>query len=318
LKLRTRFAPSPTGLLHVGNAFSALICQQWAEKHHADLFLRIEDIDHTRCKPELQQQLIDDLTWLGIHWQGDITKQSNRHKAYRKALKKLHDLGVIYPCFCTRKHIQQEIERMRSAPHTDPPHTAPPYADLSHANDYSDPYPGICRNIDKSQSEIKMKHEPFAWRLHITKAMELINAPIGWNDQHGHFHAASPALFGDTVIGRKDIEFSYHLAVVVDDAKQKITHIIRGKDLFSSTPIHCLLQHLLGLPTPIYIHHALLVDTQGERLAKRHQSTSLKSLKDAGCDSKLLRQFLLKRDPPVWPFADTDSINIIEQLGRKA
>ncbi len=302
MKLRTRFAPSPTGLLHVGNAYSALLCQQWAEKHHAALLLRIEDIDYTRCRPEFYRQIIDDLTWLGVQFQGEVVKQSDRHAIYRKALEQLQSLGVIYPCFCTRKHIQQEIERMGIAPHKE---------------DHSDPYPGICRQIDRHQSKTRMQHERFAWRLDVAEAMKLIGEPPVWSDQHGRRHPVSLSSLGDTVIGRKDIDFSYHLAVVVDDAEQGITHVIRGEDLLGSTPIHALLQRLLQLPAPVYIHHPLLTDSEGKRLAKRNRATTLKSLKEAGCDPEKLRNFILSNDTPRWPFATDNTAEVIEQLGRK-
>lgn len=299
MKLKTRFAPSPTGLLHVGNAYSVLVCRQWAEKHHADLLLRIEDIDYTRCKPEFYQQIMDDLAWLGIVFQGEIVRQSSRHKLYRNSLEKLQSLGVIYPCFCARKHIQQEIERMGIAPH---------------AEDIIDPYPGICRQIDKHHSKIRMEHERFAWRLDSAKAMEMIGESLTWSDQKGHHHSVTLSSLGDMVIGRKDIDFSYHLTVVVDDADQGITHVIRGEDLLPSTAIHRLLQALLDLPSPTYIHHSLIVDTQGRRLAKRNRVITLKSLREAGCNPELLCRYLLSSEGLIWPFEEHEISSISERL----
>jgi len=302
LKLRTRFAPSPTGLLHVGNAYSSLTCQQWAEKHDAELLLRIEDIDHTRCRDAYTPQLIDDLQWLGIEWQGNILKQSEHHTRYRAALEQLEAMGVIYPCFCTRKHIQEEIERMGVAPHTE---------------DLVDPYPGICREIDKHQrkrSERKL-HERFAWRLDSAKAMALVGESLTWSDQHGHHHPVTMSALGDMVIGRKDIGISYHLAVVVDDAHQEISHVIRGGDLLTSTPIHRLLQALLKLPSPTYIHHSLLIDGNGYRLAKRNSATTLKALREAGVSADSLRDFLTDNNSLQWPFEPDDLDAIREQLG---
>jgi glutamyl-Q tRNA(Asp) synthetase len=298
--LRTRFAPSPTGLLHVGNAYSALICQQWAERHGAELLLRIEDIDHTRCRPHYSDAIIEDLAWLRLNWQGEVRLQSKRHAAYRAALERLDAMGVLYPCFCTRKAIQQEIERMGAAPH---------------AEDYGDPYPGICRRIDRHQGRERQLHERFAWRLDITAAMQQLGDSIAWHDGDGRSHAVTPSALGDMVIGRKDIGFSYHLAVVVDDADQGITHVIRGEDLKASTPIHRLLQALLGLPAPVYIHHPLLLDAGGERLAKRNRATSLKSLREAGIDAAALRRYLLA-DMPRWPFGEDDLVVVQKQLGR--
>lgn len=300
MKARTRFAPSPTGLLHVGNAYSALICRQWAETHGGELLLRIEDIDQTRCRDEYTEQMRGDLDWLGIRFFGEAVRQSERHHLYRAALDKLIEMDVVYPCFCTRKEIQQEIERMGSAPHTE---------------EHYDPYPGICRIIDRRQQQPRMEHERFAWRLDVDKAMEMIDSPIDWHDEHGRWHTASPIRFGDTVIGRKDIGFSYHLAVVVDDAEQGITHVIRGKDLYHVTAIHCLLQKLLGLPTPTYIHHELVTDREGERLAKRNHSTTLKSLREAGVSASALNRFLMRSEVPNWPF-DKESVNEIHlQIG---
>ncbi|MDT8375557.1 MAG: tRNA glutamyl-Q(34) synthetase GluQRS [Mariprofundaceae bacterium] len=300
MKFRTRFAPSPTGLLHAGNAFSALLCQQWADKHHAGLLLRIEDIDHTRCRDEYTGQLIEDLGWLGLKWHGDILKQSEHQSRYRKALERLEELGVIYPCFCTRRHIQQEIERMGIAPH---------------AEDIGDPYPGICRQIDLHQRHERRLHERFAWRLDCAKAVGLAGESLTWRDEHGYHHPVNLSALGDMVIGRKDIGISYHLAVVVDDAWQGITHVIRGEDLLTSTPVHRLLQALLELPSPTYIHHPLLVDRDGERLAKRNSATTLKSLRDAGISADSLRRFLLADKQVRWPFSADDMNQIREQLG---
>ena len=300
MKLRTRFAPSPTGLLHVGNAYSALTCQQWAEKHNAEILLRIEDIDHTRCRDAYTPQLIEDLQWLGIEWHGDILKQSDHHTRYRAALEQLEAMGVIYPCFCTRKHIQEEIERMGIAPH---------------AEDMADPYPGICREIDKHQRHERKQHERFAWRLDCAKAMALVDDSLTWSDEHGRDHSVTISALGDMVVGRKDIGISYHLAVVVDDAHQDITHIIRGEDLLSSTPIHRLLQALLNLPSPTYIHHPLLVDGEGNRLAKRNNATTLKALREAGISATSLLNFLMNNNAGLWPFEPDNIDEIREQLG---
>ena len=303
MKLRTRFAPSPTGLLHIGNAYSALVCQQWAAHHDAELLLRIEDIDHTRCRDAYTPQLIEDLQWLGLKWQGDILKQSEQHARYRQALEQLQAMGVIYPCFCTRKHIQQEIERMGIAPHVE---------------DMADPYPGICRDIDPQQRHKQTLHEPFAWRLDSARAMALAGASLTWSDEHGRHHPVNMSALGDMVIGRKDIGISYHLAVVVDDAYQRISHVIRGEDLLSSTPIHRLLQALLGLPAPTYIHHPLLVDSEGNRLAKRNAATTLKSLREGDITAESLRRFLLHAEPLQWPFTADDFDTIREQLGSSS
>jgi len=287
MQYRTRFAPSPTGLLHIGNAYSALLCQAWAEKYHAELLLRIEDVDHTRCRSEFADAIFEDLNWLGLSWQEPVRYQSQHLKDYRQAIHQLRDMGVIYPCFCTRKQIQQELARMASAPH---------------AEDVMPVYPGICRDIPAGEQHNRMQHEPFAWRLNIDKAMAFVGEDISWRDGSGYVHAAN--IDHDIIIGRKDIDFSYHLAVVVDDALQSISHIIRGQDLMDSTGIHRLLQKLLGLPEPVYLHHRLLCDQDGERLAKRNGATTLKHLRQMGVGAQRLRGFLSQPSPPKWPEED--------------
>jgi len=293
-RLRTRFAPSPTGLLHVGNAYSALHCAQWAERHDAELILRIEDIDHTRCREEYADALLEDLRWLGLRWPKPVLYQSRNLAAYRDAIDRLHAMEAIYPCFCTRKTIQQEIERMGAAPH---------------AGEHSEFYPGTCRSLAPHHRRQRMQEGMFAWRLDMARAMQLAtemnDGPLMWHDGDGLHHAVQ--LQHDSVIGRKDIGISYHLAVVVDDAAQGVSHIIRGEDLRDSAPLHRLLQVLLGLPDPVYIHHPLLRDMQGERLAKRIHSTTLQSLREAGVDPERLHRFLLHESGDRWPFADLAS-----------
>lgn len=277
--LRTRFAPSPTGLMHIGNAFAALQCQQWALKHHAELLLRIEDIDFTRCRPQYTQQIIEDLQWLGLQWTGEIRKQSEQLKTYQQALQKLRSLDVVYPCFCTRKHIQQEIEQMALAPHQE---------------DMGDNYPRICQKLDPKIQQQRMQSEAFAWRLDTHKASQHLRHTIFWHDHQYQKYVVQVELLGDIVIARKDIGVSYHLAVVVDDALQGISHVIRGEDLRSSTPIHRLLQALLELPSPYYHHHALIHDHEGKRLAKRHHATTLQSLRENGTSVAILKDQLMR------------------------
>jgi len=289
--------------MHVGNAFAALQCQQWALSQHADLLLRIEDIDFTRCRPEYSQSMIEDLQWLGIDWHGEIRQQSEHLPCYQDALAQLQERGLIYPCFCTRKHIQQEIKNMGIAPHEE---------------DMHDAYPGICRDIPATKQQQRMQNEAFAWRLNVKKASEALDKPIYWLDELGTQHEIQPETLGDMVIARKDIGISYHLAVVVDDALQDITHVIRGDDLRSSTGIHRLLQALLRLPSPTYQHHRLILDIQGKRLAKRNQSTTLKSLREAGMSAQILRDFLMRKDA-TWAFAhDIPAHTIAQQLGSCA
>jgi len=290
--LRTRFAPSPTGYLHVGNALSALLCQQWAQSHDAALLLRIEDIDGNRCRPEFSTAIIEDLQWLGIHWHGDIHIQSQHMDNFRLALKKLRDMQVVYPCFCTRRDIQQEITHAAFAPH---------------GNDSIPPYAGTCRQLSEANRQRNMAANiPFAWRLNIERALQ-ITGPITWQetDISGTALGNYPVntTLSDAVIGRKDIGISYHLAVVVDDAAQGISHVIRGEDLHSSTGLHRLLQALLGLPSPVYMHHPLLCNSVGERLAKRNHAPTLREIRTNGIAADTLRGALLPEGKPpseVW------------------
>jgi len=305
---RTRFAPSPTGLLHVGNAYSALCCLRWVEQHQfgqhqAELLLRIEDIDHTRCKPEYADAIIDDLTWLGLQWQQDIRFQSQCSQAYQQAILQLRNMQMIYPCFCSRKQIREEITRMASAPHSQTGEAE---------------YPGICRGLPHHEQQQRMQHEAFAWRLYTDKAMSIAISTAGhdlsWREESGQQHAVH--VDHDVIIGRKDIDFSYHLAVVVDDGQQGISHIIRGQDLAASTAIHRVLQVLLGLPEPIYIHHPLLCGNDAQKLSKRNGSMSLKSLRHMGVDAQQLRNFLSDAKHPHWPFSKQDKPKILAMLGN--
>jgi len=264
--LRTRFAPSPTGLLHVGNAFSALKCEAWAKEHQAELILRIEDIDFTRCHHDLTRQLLDDLAWLGIAFDGEVTFQQQRSPLYEHALERLRQLGVIYPCFCTRKAIEGRLNPL-----------------------LLDGYPKICRELSEGERERKMESYPFAWRLDSFKVAELLGKGLFWTDFEQHQHVVDILMLGDVIIGRKDIRYSYHLSVVVDDAEQKISHVIRGEDLLESTPVHRVLQQLLGYDSPLYFHHPLIQDRAGGKLSKTRRSVTLKSLRDAGMMPEAVR-----------------------------
>jgi len=286
-QLRTRFAPSPTGHLHVGNAYSALLCAQWAETNNAELLLRIEDIDFNRCHSEHAADLIEDLRWLGLKWQGDIRYQSRHLDDYGQALEKLKQQGLAYPCFCTRRDIQREIAISGLAPHLE---------------DTPETYPGTCRSLNQSEREQKIADGlPCAWRLNVQAARARVG-DIGWREPDGDYHPVSRFL-NDAVIGRKDIGFSYHLAVVVDDAAQGITHIIRGDDLISSTGLHRLLQAVLDLPQPLYLHHGMLLEASGERLAKRNGAPSLRELRTSGVSADTLRRLLsgnVGSAPMIW------------------
>jgi glutamyl-Q tRNA(Asp) synthetase len=227
----------------------------------------MEDIDRQRCRPEFEQGICDDLRWLGLHWDGPVVRQSDRMDLYDQALTQLDRLGVVYPCFCTRKRIRAEIAHAGQAPHG--------VADEA-------VYPGICRSLSVSERRRRIQAgEPFALRLDVARALE-ITGPLSWYDVRAGTVRARPELLGDVVLGRKDIPTSYHLAVTVDDARQGVTLVTRGEDLFSATHVHRLLQALLGLRTPRYYHHNLIADANGLRLAKRNQAMTLRLLRQSG------------------------------------
>ena len=258
----TRFAPSPTGRLHLGHAYSALMAHDFARERDGTFLLRIEDIDPGRSRPEFVDGIIEDLLWLGLEWDGEMLYQSERLPFYAEALERLKEQGLVYPCFCTRA----DIAASAAAPQG--PDGAPAY-------------PGTCRGLAAPDLA-----RPHAWRLDVAKAASQAG-PLYWMDGHTEVQA-EPERFGDIVLARKDAPASYHLAVTLDDAAQGVTDVVRGRDLFVSTDVHRLLQALLGLPTPGYHHHALLADAEGNRLAKRHRAPTLADLRDAGMESVAL------------------------------
>jgi glutamyl-Q tRNA(Asp) synthetase len=260
----TRFAPSPTGWLHLGHAYAALFAH---EKAACGRFLiRLEDIDGTRARPEYEEAIFEDLAWLGLSWEKPVRRQSDHFDDYRAALAKLETLDMLYPCFCTRREIQEEIARAGNAPQG-------PDGPL---------YPGTCRNRSAGErAERIAAGEAYALRLDVTKATQGVGE-LTWKDRAKGAFTACPDVFGDVVLARKDTPASYHLAVVVDDALQGITLVTRGEDLLEATHLHRLLQELLGLPVPQWHHHRLITDGGGRRLAKRDDARSLRSLKAAG------------------------------------
>ena len=272
-----RFAPSPTGYLHKGHAYSALLAYREAQKNDGRFILRIEDIDTTRCKPVFTEAIYEDLAWVGLTWEKPVRQQSNHFEDYEKALEKLRQEGLAYPCFCTRKEIQAEIASAPSAPHgPDGP-----------------VYPGTCKKLTNTNRQKRLlAGDTHAWRLDLNVALKRITSPLLWRDIKQGSITATPQDLGDVVLARKDTPTSYHLAVVVDDALQGITHVVRGQDLFHATHIHIVLQRLLGLPTPTYHHHKLLTDDDGERLAKRNKSATLKSLREEGLSTADLQTSL--------------------------
>lgn len=265
----TRFAPSPTGYLHIGHAFSALDGWTRARAVGGRFLLRIEDIDQTRCRPEFEAALLQDLSWLGLDWDGEVRRQSDHFADYQAALDRLQALGVIYPCFCSRK----DIAAATSAPHG-------PDGPL---------YPGTCRNLDPAlAAEKKAAGLPFVLRLDVAKARAIAGG-LAFTDEHAGRIAAQPEMLGDVVLARRDTPCSYHLCVTVDDALQGVTLVTRAEDLLPSTHIHRLLQALLQLPVPAYAHHRLLADDSGQRLAKRAGAPSLRSLRESGRSSADIR-----------------------------
>lgn len=272
----TRFAPSPTGRLHKGHAYSALMAYRRALAEDGRFLLRIEDIDTTRCKPEFTEGIYEDLAWLGLHWETPVRIQSQHFPDYQAALDQLKAMGVAYPCFCTRKDIQREIAAADSAPHG-------PDGPI---------YPGICRGRTDAEALIAAG-TPHAWRLDLAAALAHIGEPLVWRDEINGEISATPEELGDVVLARKDTPTSYHLSVVVDDALQRVTHIIRGEDLWHATHIHVVLQRLLGLATPTYHHHGLLLDDAGQRFAKRNKSVTLENLRAKGVTAASLVRAIL-------------------------
>lgn len=263
----TRFAPSPTGLLHLGHVYAAGFAYQAAKADDGRFLVRLEDIDSTRVRPEYEAAIFEDLAWLSMDWLRPVRKQSEHFDDYRAALSKLEAMGLLYPCFCTRKEIQAEIAGADNAPQG-------PDGPL---------YPGICRSRTKAERQDRMASgQPYALRLDVAKAKSLVGAVLRWTDRTHGEHVARPEIFGDVVLARKETPTSYHLAVVVDDALQGITLVTRGEDLLPATHLHRLLQGLLDLPVPEWHHHRLITDEQGKRLAKRDHARSLRSLREAG------------------------------------
>jgi glutamyl-Q tRNA(Asp) synthetase len=270
----TRFAPSPTGLLHTGHAFSALFAYESARRSEGQFILRIEDLDFTRCRPEFETALQEDLAWLGITWKLPVRRQSDHSSDFAAAADALQQQGLLYPCFCTRKDILQEINAAAAAPHgPDGP-----------------VYPGTCKHLSPSERDDRIAAgQPFALRLNLEKAVRITGSELKWRDLTKGWQTARPEIFGDIVLIRKDIGSSYHLAVVHDDALQGVTLVTRGMDLFSATHIQRVLQSLLGLPTPEYHHHQLICDHNGKRLAKRDDAESLRSLREREITANELR-----------------------------
>ena len=262
----TRFAPSPSGPLHVGHLLAALEARRMADEHGGQCLLRVEDIDARAQNPAMLELMYEDLRWLNLRFDGAVMVQSRRFDVYAAVLQKLRRLGVLYPCFCTRTEIKTQLAELGRAPH----------ATLGYQ------YPGTCRALsDAEAAERIAAGAPHAWRLDMRRVQELIGCPT-WYDLHRGEQRCEPSAFGDVVLARKEFPASYHLCVVVDDAEQGVSHVTRGEDLFDATHIHRALQGVLELPVPLYRHHGLLRDNAGKRLAKRDGARSIASLRTAG------------------------------------
>jgi glutamyl-Q tRNA(Asp) synthetase len=265
----TRFAPSPTGYLHLGHVRSALEGWRAARAAGGHFLLRVEDIDHTRCRPEFEAAILEDLAWLGLDWDGPVRRQSEHFGDYRRALDRLEAQGALYPCFCTRREIIAEIARAGDAPQ----------------GESGPPYPGTCRALAPAERARRLAGgADYALRLDLARAMAA-TGPLDWIEEAvgGERRVtAMPAPRGDVVLARKEMPASYHLAVTVDDALQGVTLVTRGVDLFAATHVHRVLQALLDLPTPRYRHHPLLTDAAGRRLAKRDRAMTIRSMRDSG------------------------------------
>lgn len=288
--IRERFAPSPTGLLHLGHAYSALMAWDAACEVGAEFLLRIEDIDTPRCKPEFEQAIYDDLNWLGIHWEKPVLRQSNRMNAYSEIIQNLWDNNALFACDCTRKDIE-----IASAPQEGGTSLIGPDGVV---------YPGTCA-ANGSNSKTFTIPSNKALRLNMRLAFSPATSSIdggmfyfkeigaGPNGEKGLIEFTTDEFattIGDIVIARKDIGISYHLAVVLDDAFQGVTQVTRGEDLFEATKIHVMLQKLLGLPTPTYRHHKLIRDETGKRLAKRDDARSIQSYREKGATPDDIRE----------------------------
>ena len=261
--IRTRFAPSPNGLLHLGHAYAAVVAHDLARARGGEFLLRIEDIDGTRSRAELIPEILADLDWLGLRWDGPVVHQSSRLPSYQAAAERLKAQGLLYPCRCTRAEV------LAASPGMGPDGPI---------------YPGTCRGraVDPAGA---------AWRLDMAKAVSLTR-PLEWTDALAGVQPAQPEAFGDVVLLRKEAPASYHLAATLDDAADGVTLVTRGADLFASTHVHRLLQALLGLSVPVWHHHGLLVESDGRKLAKRRGSPALADLRRSGADGPALAQAL--------------------------
>lgn len=286
-----RFAPSPNGHLHLGHALSALLNARAAVALKGRFLVRVEDIDQARCTPDLEREMFEDLDWLGLPLEPPYLRQSEAFPQYRAALEKLQDLGLVYPAYLTRAEIKAYVADHEADGKSWPrdPDGAPVY-------------PGDQAVLDEAELRARAQSDaPFALRLDMAKALARLDAPLSWQETGAegaslfnppHEVTADAAAWGDVVLARKDTPTSYHLSVVVDDARQGITDVLRGKDLYHATSVHRLLQELLDLPAPVYRHHRLILGEDGRKLSKSSQDTSLRSLRETGITHAELRRLI--------------------------
>jgi glutamyl-Q tRNA(Asp) synthetase len=266
----SRFAPSPTGRLHLGHAYSAAMGHAAAQESGGKFLLRIEDLDQTRSRAEYVDGIYEDLRWLGLDWAEPVLVQSGRAQAYATALQRLHAQQLVYACFCSRGDIAAAMQAPHGAAQTG--------------------YPGACRHLPDSHA--RRAAQPHSWRLHAARALEQTGLP-SWREQDGRLFHAADADFDDVILARKDAPAAYHLACVVDDAETGVTLVVRGADLRASTPIQRLLQLLLGLPEPSYLHHPLVLHEGGRRLAKRDRAPTLAAMREEAADGRALARDLV-------------------------
>lgn len=289
----TRFAPSPTGDLHLGHAYAASFAHDLAQRSRGRFLVRIEDIDAGRCRATFVTRNLEDLRWLGLSWEEPVLRQSARLPLYIAALDRLRALDVVYPCFCSRKAIRAEIEAAGAAPHAD---------------GGGAPYPGTCRKLDPGRRDALMA-EGRSWALRLDAERALRHTgPIDWFDRRHGRQRVRRELLDDVVVARKEFPTSYHLAVVVDDAAQAVSLVTRGEDLLTATHVHRTLQALLDLPVPEWWHHTLCLDATGRRLAKRVGGASIRALRERGLDAA----DVLRMARPVVAGAETERTEALE------
>lgn len=283
-----RFAPSPNGALHLGHAHSALLNHDRARAAGGRFLLRIEDIDTERCTPAFEQGIYEDLSWLGVDWEKPVRRQSEHFAEYRAALDRLVAAELVYPAFLSRGEVRGIIAEAEARGKHWP-----------HDPDGAPLYPADDRGLSKRARTKRLKSgEPFAWRLDMARAIEAAGGPLSWEERgmgpEGETGTvrARPQLWGDVVLARKDVPTSYQLSVVVDDALQEVTEVVRGRDLFHATSVQRLLQTLLGLPAPAYFHHELIPGPDGRKLSKSFRDTGLKALREAGVTPAEVRRMV--------------------------